>query len=602
MARLRDGVSLDEARPAAQGVYAQLLREDLAHAEGTSERFRAAFLAKPLTLEPGGRGPSWLRDESETPLLVLMGMVGLVLLIACANVANLLLARASSRQKEIAVRLALGASRIRLVRQLLVESVTLALFGGLLGIFVATWTGTWLVRALPSGQEGALLSAEPDLRVAAFAFVVAALTGIAFGLVPALQGTRPQLAPTLKNESGALAGAGAPFRFRKGLVVAQIALSLLLLIGAGLFTRSLVNLRALDPGFEPDRLLTFGVDPSRNGYEVPQRLALLDRLLEDVAAEPGVKSVALAAVALLTDSNVSHTVSVEGYEAREEENTNPNFNAVSPGFFSTMGIPLVAGRDFDDGDAAGAPRVAVVNEEFARYFFKDESPLGRRFGLGRGNAVQYDVTIVGLVRDGKAATLREKARRFVYTPHAQEKKPGGMTFYVRSALPPAALGNRMRQVVAGVDSTLPVTDVKTMTAQIGESLFVDRLVAALSAAFGLLATVLAGLGLYAVMSYAVARRTREIGIRVALGAERGTVLVMVLKEVFLLAAIGVALGLPGGYGLGRVVEAQLFGMSARDPFTYAAATTVLALSAFLAGYLPARRATRIDPVVALRYE
>ncbi|HEY7410260.1 MAG TPA: ABC transporter permease [Vicinamibacteria bacterium] len=601
MARLPDGRTLEDVRPAAHVAYARLLQEDLNAISGGSERFRAAFLKKELKMMPGGRGPSGLRDESQTPLLVLMGMVGLVLLIACANVANLLLARASSRQKEIAVRLALGASRGRLARQLLVESLTLALAGGALGMVVATWTGTLLIRALPSAEAAIVLTADPDLRVAGFAFALSVLTGVGFGLVPALQATRPHLAPTLKSESTALAGGTAPFRFRKGLVVAQIALSLLLLIGAGLFTRSLMNLRALDPGFEPDQLLTFTVDPSLNGYDLARRYALYARLQQDVSAEPGVKSVSMADVALMTDSNSSTTIRVEGYEAKEEEDMNPNFNGVAPEFFGTLGIGLLAGRDFTDADGPQAPRVAIVNEEFARYFYKGENPVGRRFGTGRGKS-DFQFTIVGLVRDGKAASLREKQVRFAYTPYTQEPNLGALTFYVRTAVDPAVLGPRMRQVVAAADPTLPVREMKTMRAQIRESLFVDRLVAALSAAFGCLATLLAALGLYAVMSHAVSQRTREIGIRVALGAERRAVLALVLKEVAVLAAVGVLIGLPGGYGLGRLVEAQLFGMNARDPLTYAAATLALLAAAFLAGYVPALRATRVDPMVALRYE
>jgi len=297
------------------------------------------------------------------------------------------------------VRLALGASRRRLVRQLLVESVVFALAGGVLGVGFAVWTGTLLLRALPSEQAARVLSADPDLRVGAFALLLALLTGLVFGLVPALQATRPQLAPTLKNEAASVAGGTSPFRFRKGLVVAQVALSLLLLIGAGLFTRSLLNLRSLDPGFEADRLLSFAVNPALNGYEPTRRLAVLKRLQDDLAAEPGVKSVSLAEEPLMTNSDTSHSIKVEGYQAREDENMNPKFNGVGPGFFSTLGIPLVAGRDFTDTDLMDAPKVAVVNEEFARYFFGQESPLGRRFAYGRRNA-KFDVTIVGLVTEG----------------------------------------------------------------------------------------------------------------------------------------------------------------------------------------------------------
>jgi predicted permease len=524
-----------------------------------------------------------------------------VLLIACANVANLLLARASSRQREVALRLALGAGRGRLVRQLLVESLLLSAFGGLVGVVFAIWTGDLLVRALPFEQASRVLTTEPDLRVGAFALVLSVSTGLLFGLAPALQATRPQVFPTLKNESTAVAVGGAPVGFRKGLVVAQIALSLLLLIGAGLFARSLANLRSLNPGFQPERLLAFSLDPALNGYALARRYALLRQVQDDLLAEPGVSAVSLAAEPLMTDSHSSSTVRVEGYEPKDDEDMNPHFNSVGPRFFETLGITQITGRDFGDADAVAAPKVAVVNETFARYFFGDRDPVGQRFGLGR-RAESFDITIVGLVRDGKAASLREKPLRFVYIPYTQDEGVGGMTFYVRAALDPTALADRVRAVVARIDSTLPVTNLKTMQAQIRESLFVDRLVAGLAGAFGLVAMALAAIGLYGVMSYAVSLRTREIGIRVALGAERRAVLRMVLREVVVLTAIGIAIGLPVGYGLGRLVESQLFGIQARDPLTLAAATATLVGAALLAGYLPAARATRVDPVIALRYE
>jgi predicted permease len=600
LARLKDGVTVEQATASVNVLYGQLLEEDLARLGTRSERFRTAFLQKKLILHPGGRGASGLRDQSRKPLLMLMGMVGLVLLIACANVANLLLARASARQKEVALRLALGATRARIVRQLLVECLVLAVAGGALGLMVAGWTGGLLLRALPSETAARVLSSDPDLRVGLFALALSMVTGLVFGLVPALQATRMDLAPTLKNESASVLGGAAPFRFRKALVVAQVALSLLLLIGAGLFTRSLMNLRQLDPGFQPERLLAFSVDPSLNGYAMERRLAVLEQIRDEVAAEPGVSSVSLAEVPLMTDSNSSSTVKVDGYEAKDGENMNPNFNSVGPGFFATMGIPLVVGRDFTDADGPGTPRVAVVNETFVRYFYGDKDPLGRRFRRGRNDDIEIE--IVGVVKDGKAASLREQPIRFAYEPYRQQAEIGEMTFYARSALAPETLAPRMREIVGRVDATLPVTNLKTMRAQIGQSLFVERLVAVLSAAFGLLATLLAALGLYGVMSYAVSLRTREIGIRVALGAGRRSVLGMVLKEVAILSLIGVAVGLPGGYGLGRLVETQLFGLTARDPLTFAVATVTLLVTALLAGYLPAARATRVHPMVALRYQ
>ena len=600
MARLKPNVSLEQAQAGVSVLYRHLVAEDLAHVTTTNERFRQAFLKKSIVLLPGARGTSELRGQSKTPLIVLMAMVGLVLLIACANIANLLLARASSRRKEVAVRLALGAGRGRLVRQLLVESLTLSMLGGALGLLVTVWTSGLLLRALPFEETPRALSAGPDVRVVLFAFAIALMTGLVFGLAPALQATRSDVASTLKNEAAAVIGGSHAFRFRQGLVVAQVALSLLLLIGAGLFTRSLGNLRRLDPGFAAERVLAFSVDPALSGRALEARVALLERLRDEIAAEPGVSSVSLAQVGLMTGSNLSHTIRVEGYEAKEDEDMNPDFNGVAPGFFATLGIPIVSGRDLSASDAATAPKVAVVNEKFARDFFGNADPVGRRLGYGRNGAL--DIAIVGMVKDGRSASLREKPLRFVYTPFMQSPALGGATFYVRSAIDPASLGPRLRQLVAGVDPRLPITDLKTLRTQIGESLFVERLVAALSAAFGLLATLLAAIGLYGVMSYAVALRTREIGVRMALGAERRAVFVLVLREVALLAAIGVALGLPGGYGLGRFVESQLFGLNARDPLTFAVATAALLLAAFLAGYVPAAHAMRVDPVVALRYE
>jgi predicted permease len=601
-ARLKDGVTVAQAKASADVLYRQLLEEDFKTIKAPSERLRTRFLQKTLDFLPGGRGTSPFRDSSKTPLLVLMGMVGLVLLIACANVANLLLARASSRQKEVALRLALGASRGRLMRQLLVESLLLSALGGLVGMVFAAWTGDFLLRALPFEEATRVFTSEPDLRVGLFALGLSVATGLLFGLAPALQATRPQVFPTLKNETTSVASSGAPVRFRKGLVVAQIALSLLLLIGAGLFARSLANLRGLNPGFVPENLLTFSLDPALNGYSVERRLAVLKEIQEDIAAEPGVTAASLAAEPLMTNSNSSSTIHVEGYAAKDDEDMNPNFNKVGPAFFETMGITRVAGREFTDADGAEAPKVAVVNETFARYFFGDKDPVGRRFGLGRRGKEGNEITIVGLVRDGKTSSLREKPLRFVYVPYPQDERVGQMTFYVRSTLDSTVLARRMRAVISRVDTTLPVTDLKTMPAQIRESLFVERLVAGLAAAFGFVAMALAGIGLYGVMSYAVSLRTREIGIRVALGAERRTVLAMVLEEVAILTVIGVAIGLPVGYGLARLVESQLFGIAAWDPFTLAAATATLVTAALLAGYLPAARATRVDPVVALRYE
>jgi predicted permease len=598
MARIRKGVSIDEARAESNVVYRQLLQEDLKTITSNSTSFRERFAAKELLLLPGGRGVSNLRHRSETALLVLMGMVGVVLLIACANVANLLLARSSARRREMALRVAIGASRPRLVRQLLLESLLLALAGGALGTIFAVWTGDALLRSLPYDTVPRVFDAEPDLRVALFTFLVSLATGLAFGAVPALTASRPDVALTLKNEAGTLASRSSG-RFRSALVVAQVALSLLLLIGAGLFVKSLSNLGAIDPGFESHRILSFAVNPALNGYELERRMEVIARIRDEAAAVPGVRSVSLGEVALMTDSRSSSTVKVEGYQSKEDEDMNPGRNGVGPEFFSTLGIPLLSGRDFTEGDDLEAPRVALVNESFAKYFYGGDDPVGRRFSFGRDDT---PITIIGLVADGKSMSLREAPERFLYLPYTQSTALGSVTFYARAALEPEILGDGMREAVARVDPSLPVTNLKTMNRQIQESLYTERMVAALSIAFGGLATLLAAVGLYGVLSYAVAARTREIGVRVALGAERRKLLLLVLREVAVLAALGVGIGLSAGLFAGRLVETQLYGLTGRDPATILVATFVLLATAALAGYIPAARASRVDPMVALRYE
>jgi predicted permease len=598
LARLRPGVSREQAAAGMQVLYRQINAEEIAQMPAAPARFRERFLAKTLEVRPGFRGLSSVRKELTRPLLVLAGMVGLVLLIACANVANLLLARAAAREREMAIRLALGARRGQVLRQLAVESLLLAALGGAAGLALSGFVGDALLRALPFEQASRVFHSTPDTRVLLFTFAVSLATGLVFGLVPAIQASRPGVAGTLKEEGGAVTGGNV--RFRKGLVVAQVALSLLLLVGAGLFARSLYNLRTLDPGFETRELLSLAVEPDLNGYSPEASRAVLRRLQERFAAEPEVAAASMASNPLLTDARMVMTVGVDGYERKEDENTNLFSNRVGPGYFNTMAIPLLAGREFDDRDVAGAPKVAIVNETTARYFFKGESPIGRRIGLGDD---PREIEIVGVVRDGKAYSLRDTAERFFYLPLLQDEAPSEATFYVR-ARPGAAdaLAPRLRAVVREVDAALPVYAMTTMERQVDASLFFERMIAALSAAFGLLATVLAALGLYGVMSYTVVRRTREIGIRMALGAERKRVLWLVLRDVALLAVAGVAVGLPSAMALAHVVSSQLYGLSPADPATLVAATVLLASVAVFAGYLPARRATIVDPVTALRHE
>jgi predicted permease len=598
LARLQRGTSLAQAKARINVVYHQILQDEAKTFETQSAGFRARFVAKTLSVLPGARGVSDLRSHSEVTLLVLMGMVALVLFIACANVANLLLARSSARRREIVLRLALGASRGRLVLQLVVESLVLSLLGGLAGLVVSSRITGLLLQVLPDG--GGTLSSEPDFRIGLFALGVSILTGLAFGIGPALQSTKSDLFGTLRQEAGNLMGGIEHLRLRKALVVGQVALSLLLLMGAGLFARSLHNLRSLDPGFKPQNLLTFTVNPSLLGYDDQRGNALLRRIQDDLLAEPGVVSASMAGVGLMTDSDDSSTVIVEGYEPKELEDMNPNFNQVGTGFFRTLGIPLLQGREFGASDAAGSPRVALVNETFARYFFKDRNPVGRKFGLKRNGLL--DTTIVGLVRDGKSASLKEPPRRFAYLPIAQVPQFAQVTFYVRSEGSVLPLESGIRRLVRGAEPALPVADMKTMSDQMGESLIVERMTTTLSAAFGLLATALAALGLYGVISYAVSRRTREIGIRMAIGAQRGTVVTLIMTEVGILTGLGVILGLPSGLGCSTALRSQLFGLAPGDPLTTLIATLFLVSTSLVAGYLPARRASRVDPMVALRHE
>jgi predicted permease len=597
--RLRPGVDRRQAKAAIDVAYRHALVEDAKTLRTYDPAHRAEFLAKQIDLLPGAAGYSDLRAEITAPLVVLMGMVGLVLLIACANVANLLMARATARQKEVAVRLSLGASRGRLVRQLLVESLVLALLGAAAGILVAGWAGELLVRALPFDDAARVFSSDPDLRVGLFTLSVSVVTGLLFGLAPALQLTRPSVAHTLKDEAASVVG-GSGGRLRRGLVVAQVALSLLLLVGAGLFARSLHNLRELDPGFRTDRLVTFSVQPAQMGYDDARVQAFAVRVQDELRALPGVTNAAPGTGRLMSNSAWRRTVKVLGRERKEGEDWSPQTSLVAPGFLDTVGFTLLSGRDFSPGDGTGAPRVAIVNQAFARFFFDGQDPTGRRFGWGREKG--DEIEIVGLVKDVKVNNLRDETPRMVYVPLAQQERVAGFSCYVRTALSEAALVPAIRQAVARVDPLIPVYDLATMEQQIGESLFAERMVAVLSAAFGLLATLLAAVGLYGVMSYSVSRRTREIGIRLALGAPRERVLGMVLREVGTLGAWGLGLGLPVALGLSRLVAAQLFGLPPHDPLTLGSATLLLAGVTLLAGLVPARRAMRVDPMLALRYE
>lgn len=597
MARPREDQSRERMTAELTTIFRRARAEELKTIPIQSPSFRKGFAESYIVLLPGYKGIAQIREQFSTPMLVLMGMVCLVLLIACANVANLLMARAPSRQREIAVRLALGASRRRVVTQLLVESLVLALAGGALGVLLAVWGADLLVRALPFEAASLTLSSTPDARVLLFTLAVTLLTGLLFGLVPALQMARPQLVHALKEEGGTVVSAGH-LRLRKGLVVAQVALSLLLLVGAGLFARSLWNLRALDPGFRVDRLFTFSLDPALSGYSAEASTAFYERLRQRLAQEPGVSAVSMTGIVPLTNSQWNATVRVLGYESKEGEDLNLSMNIVGPDYFRTMGVPILVGRDIQPSDAATTPKVAVINEKTARYFFGHQNPVGRRFGVGGKND---DFEIVGVARDGKDSDLRREVSRAFYLPSAQFSEVGQMTMLVRvdgASITADSLRNAVRQV----DPLIPVFDLRPMSAITDESLFIDRMFALLSAGFGFLAMILAAIGLYGVMSYAVARRTREIGVRMALGADPRGVVWLVMREVAALAVIGVGIGLPASIAVARLVSSQLYGVAPSDPLTLSLSTVILLTVALLAGYVPAGNATRIDPIRALRWE
>jgi predicted permease len=601
--RLKPGMSIQKAQAGLQPLFHQILEREVTEPPFAKAApiVKQGFLRMWMEVMPGSKGRSNLRRAYSKPLFALMGIVGLVLLIACSNLANLLIARASARQKEIAVRLALGASRGRLLRQLLVESLLLSAIGGLLGIGLAVLMDQALIDFLPSGHTPLSLTSTPDWTVLAFTFGISLVAGALFGLVPAWQSTRPGVAGTLKDQAGGVIRGGSA-GLRKGLVVAQVSLSLLLLIGAGLFLQSLRNLKTLNPGFEIKNLLAFDVDPTMSRYDPKWAAEYYRRLHDRLSALPGVQSQAFAIVPVLENNEWDNWVTIEGYATKQDERPDPHMQYCSPGFFQTLKIPILLGRDFDRRDVEGAPKVGIVNQKFVKRYFAGGAPLGRHIGMGIDPGTKLDIQIVGVVADTKYESMREEIPYELYIPTDQKGFASGGTMYVRAPGEPTQLFNTLRAAVREVDSNVAMYDMRTLENQMQISLLTERLLATLSSVFGCLATLLAALGLYGVMAFMVTRRTREIGIRMALGAGQASVVWMVVRETLTLAAIGVAIGLAGAYGVTRLIQTQLFGVRPTDLLTMAGASLGIAAVTALAGYIPARRASAIHPMSALRFE
>jgi predicted permease len=603
MARLRDGVSPEQS----QAWATTKLQQFMMAREGAqvSEKRQKEIGQIRIDMLPGGRGVSHLRAQFEQPLLILMGVVGLVLAIACANLANFLLSKAAVREREFSTRLALGASHGRIARQILTEALILSGIGGLLGLALAFWGTHVLVAFVVAGAKNTAIDANPDFAVLAFTFGVSLLTGILFGIAPSLRTSRIGSAPALSATARTAVGAGGRSGrlFPRILLVAQVGLSLVLLVGAGLFVRTLQNLKNEDLGFNRHNVLLLEVSAKLAGYKPEQLPGLYERIFNRLNALPGVTSVALSGIPPIYGGNWGALISMTGYSPAPDEDLSTSINGVSPEYFSTVGIPLVSGRSIGKQDTESATRVVVVNQSLANHFFPHGDAVGHQFTIGEPD-VPGPWQIIGVVRDAKYNSPREEPQRMIYLPLAQ--LTGNNRFAnaleVRAVGDPANVASEVRTAMTEIDPSVPLLSVRTIGEQVDLFMENERLISQLSTFFALLALALACIGLYGVMAYNVTRRTNEIGVRMALGAQNGSILWMVLRESLMLLGIGVALGVPAALAATRLVQAQRFGLKSSDPATFAAAAVLIAAVVVLAAYGPARRAAKVDPMVALRYE
>lgn len=601
--RLKPGVSREQAEASLRVTYSQRQQEEL-----QGEIFRRfpdqkeRFLKQVFTLIPAAKGQSSLRERAERPLVVLECLVGVVLLIACANVANLLLARAAARQREIAVRAALGASRWQIVRQLLVEHSLLALAGGAAGLAISVPLAAGLIRFIPINPADLSLTPTPDPRILLFTGGVTILTALIFGLTPALQASRVEPGATLKAEAGAVAGGRGHVRLRKTLVAFQVGLAALLLIAAGLFARTLNNLRDVDLGFKTGRVVMFGLRPA-TVYDDSRKLQVYRAVLENLKAVPGVRAVGANRTRLLTGGRWDSTITLPGVPDKPGNTPWSYFNAVTPGYFEALGIPVTQGRDFTWSDWGTDRYKCLVNQKLADDYLEGASPVGRMMAQGRASTP--DMEIIGVFANTRYENVRGEIPRQTYVAMGATQRIRFMNFlnvYARVEGDAEAVMPLLRSTVQRTDPNVIVSDMRTMDEQLDQRLTAERMLSHLSTGFALLATLLALVGLYGVLAFLVERRTKEIGIRMALGAERGSVIRLVLAEVALLIVAGMAAGIGAGLLGGQYVESQLFGVKARDPLVFGLSALLLFWASLAAGWIPAWRAARIDPIRALRYE
>jgi predicted permease len=605
MARLKPGVSITQANAAVAVVFKRMLES--AVGPGLTQGQIRGYYDQRIELQAGARGSSSVHEPFSEPLQILMGLVALILLIACANIANLMLARGSARQKEFAVRVAIGAGRSRLIRQLLVESLLLAFFGAALGLVVAQWANAALVRmasGVSSGPAAIRLDLRPDAQMLGFTLGVAVLTAILFGLAPALLATRPEITSALKSAPADWTAKRTRFRLSLGslLVSAQVAFSMILLVAAGLFVHSLTRLGEVSLGYDRESLLVFAVDAAPAGLTGPALIQFQNGLLDKFSAIPGVRRATLSSNGLFQHSDSGDEIAVEGYTPKGGEEIHSRMDHVGPSYFSVLGIPILLGREIGAGDTSSAPRVAVVNQAFARQFFPNANPLGKHVrDTFPGNPGEME--IVGVAANVKSNNLREQERSRIYMPAFNPLwEHQAVSYEIRTFADPGGVGKAIRKAVEETNSAIPPIKIETLTGLIDDSLQTDQFIARLSGAFGLLAILLASVGLYGVMAYNVARRTRDIGVRMALGARTANVLWLVLGESLMLVGVGIGCGVPLALGGTRLIRNMLFGVGVADPVALASAAVMLAAVALLAGLVPARRATQVDPVVALRYE